>query len=425
MDDEGSRPLAVSLDGIHVGDLTRSRRGATYAFAYAPEWLAAAAARALSVSLPLRLEPYAHEVCAPFFAGLLPEGRVREVTARRLGVSVQNDVALLAALGGDCAGAVSIASEPRAGNPADVVEPGEHVRWLSEEELAGLLLELPRRPLLGGAEVGVRLSLAGAQDKAPIRFDGARYGLPVGAAPSTHILKTPIPGFPATVVNEALCLATLRALGLPAVEGVPVRIGETMALRVERYDRLVDEAGIRRIHQEDACQALGYLPQQKYEVEGGPSVEAIVALLRAVAASPAIAATAFLELVVAWYLLGNADGHAKNVSLLHTGEGITLAPAYDVLCTAAYEQHDGRMAMRIGREYRPARVERRHWERFVAGAGFSQAFLRRITQLARRAPTAVRDARDALAEHGWGDPMLERIVEVVDERALHVIDVLT
>jgi serine/threonine-protein kinase HipA len=422
-DDE--RGLAVSLGGVHVGDITRSRRGATYGFAYSADWLGSPGATALSVSLPLRPEPFSHDECSPFFAGLLPEGGARQTTARRLGVSEQNDVALLEALGGDCAGAISIGAAVRSAHAAENTVQEGTVQWLSEDELAGLLADLPRRPLLGGAAIGVRLSLAGAQDKAPIRFDGARYGLPIGTAASTHILKTPIPGFPATVVNEALCLATIRALGLPAVEAVPVKIGDVVALRVERYDRVVDGDVVGRVHQEDVCQALGVPPQQKYEAEGGPGVDTIAALLRAVSARPAIATRAFLELVVAWYLLGNADGHGKNVSLLRGTEGIALSRAYDVLCTATYEQHDERMAMRIGREYRPARVERRHWERFVDGAGFSRAFLRRIRELATRAPQAVRTARGDIVRAGWDDPLLASVVEIVDGRAGRVIDALS
>ena len=422
-DDE--RKLAVSLGGVHAGDITRSRRGATYGFSYSADWLGSPSATALSVSLPLRPEPFSHKECSPFFAGLLPEGGPRQTTARRLGVSVQNDVALLEALGGDCAGAVSIGPALRSTQTEETTVEEDTVQWLSEDELAGLLTELPRRPLLGGAAIGVRLSLAGAQDKAPIRFDGARYGLPVGTAASTHILKTPIPGFPATVVNEALCLATIRALGLPAVEALPVRIGDVVALRVERYDRVVDGDVVGRVHQEDACQALGVPPEQKYEAEGGPGVDAIAALLRAVSAFPAIATTSFLELVAAWYLVGNADGHAKNVSLLHTEGATSLSPAYDVLCTAAYEHHDERMAMRIGREYRPARVERRHWERFGDGAGFSRAFLRRIRELATRAPRAVRAARDDVVRAGWDDPLLGQVVEIVDARSLRVLDALS
>lgn len=419
-DENDERRLEVSLGGTPVGELMRSRRGATYSFAYAADWIASPNAAPLSTSLPLRPEPFAHDDCAPFFAGLLPEGSVRQTTARRLGVSDRNDVALLEALGGDCAGAVSIGPV----GPADP-EAAESVTWLSETDLAALLAELPRRPLLGGSAIGVRLSLAGAQDKAPIRFDGERYGLPVGAAASTHILKTPIAGFPGTVANEALCLATIRALGLPAVEAIPVRIGNAVALSVQRYDRLIEAGTVIRVHQEDACQALGVLPEQKYEAEGGPGVEAIVSLLRQATARPAIATTAFLELVVAWYLLGNADGHAKNVSLLHAAEGIALAPAYDILCTAAYEQHDERMAMRIGREYDPLRVERRHWERFVEGAGFTRRFLRRIASLAERAPAAVRVASAALAAQGWDDPVLARVVDVVDTRARRVSECLS
>ena len=127
--DDG-RKLAVALGDGHAGDITRSRRGATYGFAYSADWLASPSATALSVSLPLRPKPFLHEECSPFFAGLLPEGAARQATARRLGVSVQNDVALLEALGGDCAGAVSI-------GPALERPPTDHravgettVQWL-------------------------------------------------------------------------------------------------------------------------------------------------------------------------------------------------------------------------------------------------------------------------------------------------------
>ena len=96
-----------------------------------------------------------------------------------------------------------------------------------------------------------------------------------------------------------------------------------------------------------------------------------------------------------------------------------------MLCTAAYEYDDERMAMRIGREYRPARVERRHWERFGDGAGFSRAFLRRIRELAEQAPRAVRAARDDVVRAGWDDPLLGQVVEIVDARSLRVLDALS
>jgi len=120
-----------------------------------------------------------------FFVGLLPEGDKRRLIAQTLHVSRQNDFALLYGIGGECAGAVSLL-EP--GQQADLLPPAQAVRWLDESALIALLNELPRRPMLAGEE-GLRLSLAGAQDKLPVVFSEGRAGLPLQNTPSSHILK--------------------------------------------------------------------------------------------------------------------------------------------------------------------------------------------------------------------------------------------
>ena len=139
-------------------------------FVYAPDWRSRPNAIALSASLPLQAEPFDDRKTRPFFAGLLPEGQMRRLIAQQFQVSGQNDFALLDHIGGECAGAVTFL-EP--GQTLPVPTRNDDVQWLSDEEVVAILDELPRRPMLAGKD-GLRLSLAGAQDKLPVVFDGAR-----------------------------------------------------------------------------------------------------------------------------------------------------------------------------------------------------------------------------------------------------------
>jgi len=91
------------------------------------------------------------------------------------------------------------------------------VEWLDEPQLISLLDELPHRPMLAGRD-GLRLSLAGAQDKLPVVFDGQRIGLPKGGQPSTHILKPAILTLEDSVLNECYCMALAKAMGLPTAK---------------------------------------------------------------------------------------------------------------------------------------------------------------------------------------------------------------
>ncbi len=112
-------------------------------FRYAADWLARPDAIALSASLPLRAEPFEDPEARPFFAGLLPEGRMRQLIAQRYQVSERNDFALLDQIGGECAGAVTLL---RPGQSPPALQRDGDVQWLDDEELAAILDELPRRP---------------------------------------------------------------------------------------------------------------------------------------------------------------------------------------------------------------------------------------------------------------------------------------
>lgn len=415
------KSLVVYLHEREVGRLEQDPSG-RLGFVYGPDWLDDPEAVPLSQSLALRPEPFDHRATRPFFAGLLPEGSARERVARVLGTSPRSDFALLGRLGAECAGAVSLLppGEKPNGFSAEAYET------LSEADLAGLLDRLPRRPLLAG-ERGVRLSLAGAQDKLVLRrlADGS-WALPLGGAPSSHVLKTEIAPFPDTVVNEAFCLELSRRAGIPAARSGVERIGTHEVLVVERYDRERTTDGVlRRLHQEDVCQALGVAPEDKYEVDGGPSLSQIFDLLTRVARRPAPDRLRFLDAVAFDLLVGNHDAHGKNFSLLTTARGIELAPRYDVLSTAVYPELSDRLAMKIGRQDRPDRLFRRHFERLAADAGLAvpQA-LRRLADLASRLPGLAGDLRGVFAGRGHKRPTLEAVCDLIEKRSARLLSFL-
>lgn len=399
------RALDVWLYGHRAGRLEQV--DGSMRFAYAADYVDAAGP-GLSWSLPLSEREYGAAAQA-FFGNLLPEGEARTIVARRFGVSAGNDFGLLNEIGGDCAGAVSLlppGQEPEAA--------AERVRWLDDDALATALDELPTRPLLAGPDEGIRLSLAGAQDKLPVVVEDGRIGVPLGQTPSTHIVKTPIARFDATVANELFCLTLARELGLTAASAEIRSAGGREFLLVERYDRRRVDGRVERIHQEDFCQALAIPPQVKYEAEGGPGLTDCFDLLQAASHERATDRIALLDAVTLNFLIGNHDAHGKNFSLLHGEAGTRLAPLYDLVSTAVYAGLDRKLAMAIGGEYRPDYVRRRHVERFAAAAGLgAPPTRRRMLRLAAR----TRATAPAVAEQVGPWPVLDRVLATIDQRA--------
>jgi serine/threonine-protein kinase HipA len=411
-----TRALEVWCFDALAGVLEDGTDGLT--FAYAPDWVEAGWPP-LSQSLPLD-GSFTAATATAFFSGLLPEGAPRDVLARQLGVSAGNDFSLLAALAGDTAGAITLLPPDERPSASDA--QGD-VTWLDDVELAAEIDRLPLRPMHVDEDGEYRLSLAGAQDKLPVvvGMDG-RIGLTTGRTPSTHIMKTPIPGLQDSVANEAMCLDLGRRLRIPVVAAVPRRAGDREYLLVARYDREDDgSAGTRRLHQEDFCQALGIPTQRKYQAEGGPALPDCFALLRRATTVPARDSVHMLDYVTLSFLVGNHDAHAKNYSLLYRPEHIELAPAYDILSTFVYRgalRLSRKMAMSIGVEYRPDYVRGRHLTEMLAASGLGPtAARRRINTLAVAAPEHAQAARDALAAAGWDAPVLGKIVDMVNQRS--------
>ncbi len=205
------RTLDVYLHEELVGHLIQDDDG-QMSFEYLESWLAKPGAAALSQSLPLRKERFPSKECRGFFGGILPEESKREIIARNLGISARNDYAMLEQIGGECAGAVTFLPAGQ-----ELPKRDYNYRKLDAKELAGILRELPKRPLLAG-EKGIRLSLAGAQDKVAVRIEGEEVSLPLGGAPSTHILKPAVERFAGVVSNEALCMTLAAHMNLPGSE---------------------------------------------------------------------------------------------------------------------------------------------------------------------------------------------------------------
>jgi serine/threonine-protein kinase HipA len=339
-----SPALDVYLHGKLVGALRRKRNG-NLQFRYADPYLEENGPP-LSLRLPLRREAFPHRDCLAFFGNLLPEEDVRAQVALATGISAANDYRLLERFGGDVAGAVTLL--PTDGGDDDGPANGQ-LEHLSAKQLDTTLTELPQRPLAVDAAGEIRLSLAGAQSKLPVVETGAGFALPHSSAiPTTHILKPEPAAFPGLVANEFFCMRLAQEVGLQVatvdrdatVSGLPYLV-------VNRYDRDLTQEPIRRLHQEDLCQALGKLYIEKYQEEGGPSVREAVQLVDDASSAPARDRQQLWQAITFNVLIGNCDAHGKNNSQLYDSRAPSLAPLYDLVSTAVYGELTTRLAMSI------------------------------------------------------------------------------
>jgi serine/threonine-protein kinase HipA len=405
-----SNRLSVWWDGRITGCLYLRPNG-DMQFAYDPAWLEDETAAALSFSLSKQAEPYNRRACLPFFGGILPEEGQRTAIARALGVSADNEFRLLEHLGGEVAGALTLLPEGELPpSPSDAAP-----RLLDEASLIQLLDHLPMRPMLAG-EDGLRLSLAGAQSKLPVLLIDGQVALPAPGQPTSHILKPPITRFQGTTENEYFCMSLARAIGLD-VAPIEMRVVQDRSfLLITRYDRTIGPAGeVTRLHQEDFAQALGVPSHRKYASEGGPNFTDCFALLRRAATRPPRDILRLLDAAIFNLIIGNADAHAKNFSLLHLGGTITLAPLYDLLSTILYPDLSPRLAMKIGGKAVMADIEPRHWDRFASDTELAAPFVRARVQELSNAVVGTIDGE--FAALGWSAPGFSPVKGAVRERA--------
>jgi serine/threonine-protein kinase HipA len=222
--------------------------------------------------------------------------------------------------------------------------------------------------------------------------DGS-WGRPVDGTPSTHILKPEIAAYPQTVENEAFCMRIAKHLGLDVAAVETIEIAKRKLIVVERYDRVVGaDSSVKRIHQEDFCQATGTPPDTKYEEDGGPSLRRVADILQSVAVPNSL--EKLLQAVTLNVLLGNGDAHGKNFSLAHNPSGaLTLTPLYDLMSTLHYG--DNRLAMYIDSVQRTDRVTAGRLANEAVRWGLSrERATETIGDLLDNAPGAMASARE-------------------------------
>jgi serine/threonine-protein kinase HipA len=404
--------LEIEFFGRLAGVLDRKENG-NLQFRYDPDYIESKGPP-LSINLPVRTEAYPHRDCLAFFGNLLPEEDVREQIALTTGISAANDYKLLERLGGDVAGAVTLAP---AGKEVGKKTEG-HLEELPPQRLDQVLTELPQRPLATDEAGEVRMSLAGAQSKLPVvELPGGGFALPHGSdLPTTHILKPEPAGLPGLVSNEFFCMRLAAEVDLSVAD---VRRAETISglpiLIVTRYDRDLTQEPIRRLHQEDLCQALGKLHIEKYQQEGGPTVAEAMSLIDAESAVPARDRQRLWFGLLFNILIGNCDAHGKNYSLLYDSEAPNLSPFYDLVSTAAYPELTTRLAMSIDGALRLEEVDLPAFRELAAQVGFAPRFLEQ--RLLPFVEAVVDAAERLIREPGFVHPIVGQIVTEIGTRA--------
>ena len=410
-----TKTLNVWWAGEIVGALSIDRHG-EMGFAYAPEWLADGDKPALSFSLPKREMPFSRRECRPFFEGLLPEESQRIAVAGALGVSNGNEFKLLDELGGEVAGALTLWPEGEAPPAPSLVTQNKP---LGEAALVELLDELPVRPFLAGRE-GLRLSLAGAQSKIPVVLVDGEIALPAPGEATSHILKPSIERFPGTTENEAFAMRLAKRIGLGVADVEIRRAGDRSFLLVERYDRIRDKEGLlRRLHQEDFCQALGFTSDRKYAADGGPVFHDCFELLRRAATRPAVEVLKLFDAAIFNLIIGNADAHAKNFSLLFRENGvIELAPLYDLLSTVYYPNLSPRLAMKIAKRLTLEELRSSDWKKFAEETGLALRFIRtRAGELTNAVSESIDETKAEILDSALDRNAVKEISNLISARA--------
>ncbi len=355
-----------TLWGEHVHDV---------AFQYLPSYLALPQAAPISICLPLQPEAFSPGQTRSFFEGLLPEGFTRRSVAAAMRADEGDYLAILYGLGKECMGAVRIsdgeapsdAGALRRGSPEDWAPAAGGVERASYERLsAEQVRALAAEGATKSAELVTKahLSLAGASGKVGLYYDAPTdtWYLPKGDAPSTHIVKQSHVRLSRIVLNEQMCLRTAARCGIEVPKSFIINLGRgrdaEVLLATERYDRVFSENAAEidglpvplRLHQEDFCQALGIPASGKYEGPDGRYMHSLFELLRRHAADPVEDQLRLWDLLVFDLLVGNTDGHIKNVSLLYAPDlrSVRLAPAYDIVSTTVYDSSTRQLAFRFG-----------------------------------------------------------------------------
>lgn len=381
------QPRPDRLDVYYGNDLVGSvHDSAPLVFEYAPGWLTGPQRTTLA-TIPLQAGRQATSAVHAFFENLLPEGEVRDYLATQRKASTL--FSLLLEVAGDTAGAFVLVAPGQRPQPPRY----EATSW----EAIAAILSRKSASAIDIHDPGARISLAGAQDKTSIAlFEDGIPRLPKGTSPSTHILKPNIRRLAKvwhSAANETIVMRTAALCDLPTAQVFYEPHTESCVVR--RFDRQLGPDGtLARLVQYDLCQLTGAPSERKYEKEGGPGMAACAELIRGYSTQPAVDLRHFVRWVFFNLYVGNNDGHAKNLSILAVpGQGVTLTPFYDLMCTRIYPGLSPEFAFAIGGEVRPGEMTGRNLTSMAGLLRMQPRFLaREAAAVAARVPGAVAQA---------------------------------
>jgi serine/threonine-protein kinase HipA len=411
--------LPIYFEQRRVGAIKVDKNGPS--LTYDSAWIGLRGAFPISTTMPLRADRIISDLFLPWAANLLPESEQLRTLGHLLGMARSDVIGLLAAIGGDTAGAISFGQPGRT----------DTFQWRAvakEADLERLINELPNKPFLVGEE-GVSMSLAGVQTKLAVAIDGdGRICIPMNGSPSTHILKPDATRLWGSVQNEAFCLVLARRLKIPTPSITTGRAGNRTYLLVERYDRMTGGGRWRRLHQEDFCQALAKPPSAKYEVNHigtrGPTLADMFEVTRR--HLPPNDIVRLLDMVVFNILACNTDAHAKNYSILIRGNGVSLAPMYDVMCGEVFDGVTKNLAQRLAGKNRGDNLKGRHWQRFAQDCGLNpRQVIERVGALAKAVIAEAREAEAEVTAMPAGEhSVLAQTRDAVERRAHRLLEQL-
>ena len=384
--------LIIWMNGEKVGTWSVGRNG-NQRLDYAPSWRASEHSRPLSLSLPYtadnRLEG---EAVRNYFDNLLPDSEgIRKRIANQFRTKKTDAFSLLQAIGRDCVGAVQLLPPNLTPEGFDTLK----YEVLTPEEIEMHLSALGSQSGVGAQddEQHFRLSIAGAQEKTALLHIEGQWCRPLGATPTTHILKPPIGltqgrnlDLRLSVENEWLCNQIMKELGLPVAESSIQSFGAHRVLVVKRFDRSWHPQGwVVRLPQEDFCQAKGISSEMKYEQRGGPSMDACLKVLKGGENFQEDGKNFLCAQLLFWFMAA-IDGHAKNFSLFVLPNGrYRLTPFYDVLSAwpligdSAFllQYKKVKLAMAVhskSAHYKLSEIQYRHWQSLAHRSGVDGAW---------------------------------------------------
>ncbi len=364
--------LSIFLGDRLVGSLSRHTKGiGKLRFQYDKDWLSDVG-RPISLKLPCQEETFPQGVSTAFFENLLPESDVRTILAFNNRFDKKDTYAFLKHFGQDCAGALSIIPE---GQEIDT-KPWQYTEITND--LINALDAIQKSIKKGTGDVKLyseikpaRLSIAGAQDKLPVYYSDEKFYLPTNSgSATTHIIKPMSPLFHGIQRNEAFCMGLARRIGLRVPKSELCQIGPHELYMVERFDRMVLQERVARIHQEDFCQAMGIPAFKKYQANGGPDFAKCRALIdEYLSHQGSDVRTEWVKVLVFNHIIGNHDAHGKNFSIIH-GRDIKMAPYYDLLSTMVYDGLEPIFAMSIGKAFKHENISAHSYKNFAQDMGF-------------------------------------------------------